>query len=197
MRSPGVTSIHSRVVIIGDSTVGKTSLLNRITMGPFNIHECSTVVSDFRICVHDVNSVSVELQIWDTAGQERYRSLAPIYFRNAVAAVVVFDCTSRATFEHLAQWIHDFREVAGPEAIVLVTCNKADITEERTVSRAEAQEWANSMDYIFLETSARTGAGVPELFDSLVRSVLALQAPQKTSRLPSFTEDIREDECPC
>jgi small GTP-binding protein len=199
MRSPGAPSIHSRVVVIGDSTVGKTSLLNRIAGRLFDPHERSTVVANFRICARDAGSASVELQIWDTAGQERFRALAPIYFRNAVAAVVVFDCTARATFEHLAQWISDFRDVAGPETAVLVTANKADAAEQRAVSRAEAQAWADSMDYAFIETSARTGDGVQELFDSLVRSVLALQAPRKTSRLPPFAaaDGDRDGKCGC
>jgi small GTP-binding protein len=194
---PHSRSVHCRVVVIGDSTVGKTSLLNHLTLRPFDPQVLPTVISDFRIHTRDINGISVELQLWDTAGQEKFRSIAPIYFRNAAAAVVVYDCTSRETFDHVPRWIEDFREIAGPETVVALAANKTDLRDISVVSRAEALELAASGNYLFLETSARTGAGIQELSDCLISSVLAMQAPPKMTRLMGCHAEEQMEERPC
>jgi small GTP-binding protein len=182
------SSIHARAVVIGDSTVGKTSILNSIVSHTFNQHESPTVVSNFKIYAEDVDGVGVELQIWDTAGQEKFRSLSPIYFQNAVAAVAVYDRTNRASFEHLGQWIDDFIEIAGYHTVIAIAANKLDLVRGVEIGFAEAEEWAKSRNYVIVETSALTGDGVQELFRELVAAILKLQTSNKIPRIPAEDE---------
>jgi small GTP-binding protein len=189
MEYSAMSSIHARAVVIGDSTVGKTSILNSIASHTFNQHESPTVVSNFKIYAEDVDGVGVELQIWDTAGQEKFRSLSPIYFQNAVAAVAVYDRTNRASFEHLGQWIDDFTEIAGYHTVIAIAGNKLDLVYGVEVGFAEAEEWAKSRNYVIVETSALTGDGVQELFRELVAAILKLQTSHKIPRIPVEDEN--------
>jgi small GTP-binding protein len=181
---PVSPTVHARVVVIGDSTVGKTSLLHNLVSGTFNEHESPTVVSNFHIFAEDVEGVGVELQIWDTAGQEKFRSLAPIYFRNAAAAIAVYDRTSRTTFENLSQWIEAFTEIAGYQTVVAIAGNKLDLTDEAEVTLTEAKEWAEGHNYILAETSALTGAGVQDLFRELVAAILKMYGARRLGKRP-------------
>jgi small GTP-binding protein len=176
-------SIHARVVVIGDSTVGKTSLLNSIISRHFNQYECPTVVSNFHIYTGDVKGTNVELQIWDTAGQEKFRSLGPIYYRNSIAAIVVYDCTARPTFEHLSRWIEEFMETAGSQTAIAIAGNKIDLVDKIEVTWPEAQDWARTQGYIVGQTSAQTGQGVDVLFNELVGAIIAMQTGHRLTRL--------------
>jgi small GTP-binding protein len=162
--------LQVRVVIIGDSTVGKTSMLNRLTANQFNKFETPTIVSNFQVYRRTVESTTIELQIWDTAGQEKFRSLAPIYYRSATAAIVVYDISSRATFDRLQQWIDAFTEIIPQQPIIMVVGNKKDLLE-RDVPLSEAEEWAQAHVFPICETSALTGDGITELFDGLADAV--------------------------
>jgi small GTP-binding protein len=183
MLIPPPSSLQARVVVLGDSTVGKTSLLNWIISRHFNPSETPTVVSDFHIYTGDVNGTSVELQIWDTAGQEKFRSLGPIYYRNSVAALVVYDCTSRPSFEHLDQWIEEFTETAGRQTTIAVAGNKIDLADMITVTWPETMEWARTHGYLVGQTSAKTGQGVDVLFNELVQEIVRLQTSSRLTRL--------------
>jgi small GTP-binding protein len=182
-------SIHARVVAIGDSTVGKTSLLNSIISRHFNQYESPTVVSNFHIYTGDVKGTNVELQIWDTAGQEKFRSLGPIYYRNSMAALVVYDCTARLTFEHLTTWIEEFMETAGRHTAIAIAGNKIDLSDKVEVTWPEAQEWARG--YIVGQTSAKTGQGVDVLFNELVGAIIRMQTSDRLTRL-AVVETVAE-----
>lgn len=161
-----------RVVVVGDSSVGKTSILNQLTEHTFNPYEQSTVGSNYQIFAEEVNNTRVEMQIWDTAGQERFRSLGPIYFRNAAAAVAVYDQTARASFAHLDRWIHDVTEIAGPSTIIVIAANKTDMDDLFEVPFAEAEAWAKSKGYIIMQTSAKHGIGIRQLFSRLAEEIV-------------------------
>lgn len=181
-------TINSRVVVVGDSSVGKTSILNQLTEHTFNPYEQSTVGSNYQIFVEEVNDTKVEMQIWDTAGQEKFRSLGPIYFRNAVAAIAVYDQTSKVSYEHLERWIHDVTEIAGPSTIIVIAANKTDMNDMFEVPFAEAEQWAKSKGYIIGQTSAKHGVGIRQLFSRLAEEIVLTQVD-----MPSY-EEAKKDQ---
>jgi small GTP-binding protein len=156
-----------KVVLIGDATVGKTSLLQRLTSGTFQNRYIPTVVTGYGTWVSEFE---VTLQIWDTAGQERYRSLGDIFYQNAEAAIVVFDRTNMDSVNSLEYWIDQFHLVAGKSAFIAVVASKSDIQVDSDPMRLAAA-WAVEKHYLFVDTSALTGAGVKELFESVATAV--------------------------
>ena len=160
-----------RVVTIGDSSVGKTCIINRFLRNSFDGNEPNTIGALYDSYYQECNGKTIEIQLWDTAGQEQYRALGPVYFRSASAALVVFDITNRDSFNNLLDWIKAFRNVSGDNTIVIVVGNKCDLSD-RAVQVQEAKEWASVNDCSYVETSAKTGQGVKLLFDELV-SLLA------------------------
>jgi small GTP-binding protein len=155
---------RSRVVAVGDSSVGKTSILTTLMGDTFNPYEPNTVKANWHLHTEEVHGERIEMQIWDTAGQERYRSLGPLYYRNAVAAVVVYDITSRESFEGVAVWVDAFKAVAGADGAVFLVGNKTDLEDKRAISFEEGAELAKERQYEFYETSAKTADGVADLF---------------------------------
>jgi len=155
-----------RVVTIGESSVGKTSIIERLDTGLFNKTERSTVGATFLQYSTKVNDKEVEMQIWDTAGQERYRSLGPIYYRNSSAGIFVFDLTSQETFDKLMSWLRTFIDTAGMEALIFFVGNKSDLPEQE-VDVSYVKKWCEEQNYFFFTTSAVTGDGIKELFNGI------------------------------
>jgi small GTP-binding protein len=122
----------------------------------------------------------MELQIWDTAGEEKFKSLGPIYYREASAAIVVFDVTNPSSFEALSDWISNFQSVAGAEAVIVIVGNKIDLVDTQKVTNVEAEQWCKARDYPFLPASAKTGVGVHDVFDRLL-TLLAERRDNSTS----------------
>lgn len=178
-------SLH-RVVTIGETSVGKTSIITQLVKKSFNPNEKSTVGAMFVVYNQklDTNTIKedpsnntnggdvvVEMQIWDTAGQERFRSLGPIYYRGAEAAVVVFDFTSQNSFDRLQSWITAFQDVAGTDTIIFIIGNKIDLKEKIQVEAETAKCWADERGFKFFSTSALTGEGVEEVFRQLANDI--------------------------
>jgi small GTP-binding protein len=157
---------RARVVAVGDSAVGKTSLLASLMGTPFNAHEPNMVGANWHLFAHEIDGRTVELQVWDTAGQERYRALGPLYYRDAAAGVVVFDITARPSWRSVRRWTDSVLAAAG-DPLVFVVGNKADRADERAVTEEEARAWADSNNCEYFETSARTGQGVRALFETI------------------------------
>lgn len=156
-----------RIVVVGDESVGKTSMVNTLISQVFNENEPSTVGSNFQSYISFVDSRRIELQIWDTAGQEKYRALGPIYYRNSLGAIVVFSLTSHHSFESLQSWINGFRDSTGENTLVYIAANKSDLEDAYEVDYEQAVSWAESHGYKIFRTSAKTKAGVNELFDAI------------------------------
>mmetsp|Transcript_37303 Transcript_37303/g.48259 ORF Transcript_37303/g.48259 Transcript_37303/m.48259 type:complete len:151 (+) Transcript_37303:213-665(+) len=133
-----------------------------------------------------VDSQPIKFQIWDTAGQEKYHSLAPMYYKGAAAAIVVYDITKRKTFETLQQWVTELK-TQGPESIIIaIAGNKSDLESERQVPTEEAQTYANSIGATFMETSAKTKSNVDEIFLNISKNLPAFVAtaqPYSTLKL--------------
>ena len=157
---------HHKVVLIGDSMAGKSSILHRLTKGVFLRDYRSTVGTG----CGSWKSNNVNLQIWDTAGQEQYRSLGKIFYQGAEAAVVVYDRTDVDSAKHVKYWITQLTDVTGHSPFIAIAANKSDIatTEEQEV---DIMEWARTNGYAFIETSAKTGDGVKTLFQEVASEI--------------------------
>jgi small GTP-binding protein len=158
--------MHSlKVVIVGDTKVGKSCILSRFVQGSFDHSTPATIGAAFLTKVVTTNEGPMRLQLWDTAGQEKFRSLAPMYYRSANVAVLVFDVTSKSSLEDLEDWSAEIADKA-PQGIKLVVIgNKIDLVEERVISTQAGKEAAAAMNAaLYGETSALTGEGVNEIF---------------------------------
>jgi small GTP-binding protein len=127
----------------------------------------------------------VKLQIWDTAGQERFRSIAKAYYRNAVGVIVVYDLTDRRSFDDLAGWVTDIHTLCDANAVVQLIGNKADLKDRRLVSVSEAEDFARHHHIKYMETSAKAGQNVREVFISVTASILSKKTNQTS---PTFNQ---------
>ena len=188
-----------RVVTIGETAVGKTSLINRLINGKFSEGENPTIGGNFLMHYEEFNGQRVELQIWDTAGQEKYRSLSPIYCRDASAGILVFDLTNKETFLKLESWYRIFADAAGQGAILYIVANKSDMKSEQQVSVEEAEKWASEKGCIFFVTSAKTGEGISELFKSIAEKLVQTKNKDMTSpvgvSISRGNADAKQDGC--
>jgi small GTP-binding protein len=176
-----------RVIMIGDPFVGKTSLLNRAMGGKFKTEESTTLGANWHLFTHECAGGQVELQIWDTAGSEKYRALGPLYYRSAVGAIVVYDITSRTTFENVQRWISSFTATAGMNVVIIVIGNKSDDNDAREVTDREGLEWCEEHNYDWYETSAKTGQNVQTVFEMLAEKVSRIAV----NNVPRVDADIR------
>jgi small GTP-binding protein len=154
-----------KVCVIGDTDVGKSSLTKRYIDGKMPDNSTPTIGASFLQKRVKVKGVDISLQIWDTAGQERFRSMAPMYYKQAKAAVCVFDMTNEESFHRLSAWIKDLKQHADPNAVVCIAGNKCD--KPNSFDKGQAIKFADANGAKFFATSALTGDGVDELFGSL------------------------------
>ena len=132
----------------------------------------TTIGVDFKNKVIDIEGNKVKLQIWDTAGQEKFRALGPIYYRNANVGIIVIDITSIRSFEHVEEWIINFRRIAGNDALLIVAANKADMASERQVSDDMLNQWSEKTGMKWFLTSALDGTGIHEMFNYIADHLL-------------------------
>ena len=166
----------AKIVVIGPAGVGKTSLVIRYVYGRFDNDSLSTIGASFLTKKIFFNNTKLSLQIWDTAGQERFRSMAPMYYRGASAALLVFDASSKETLTDLRAWVTELQSQVPGDIALFVACNKIDLTTQRQVSEAEAKDFAASLGAVMMETSAKTDANIEELFVEVAKAVLGTQA---------------------
>uniref|UniRef100_A0ACD5ZC77 Uncharacterized protein n=1 Tax=Avena sativa TaxID=4498 RepID=A0ACD5ZC77_AVESA len=166
-----------KVVVIGDSGVGKTQLLGRFTRDEFHLDSKSTIGIEFqtRTVAIAPSRRRVKAQIWDTAGQERYRAVTSAYYRGALGAMLVYDVTRRATFQHVPRWVAELRAHADKSIVVVLVGNKADLAASvpgrREVGVEEARDFAEEQGLFFFEASALSGDNVEEAFMGLLGEI--------------------------
>ena len=158
-----------RVVFIGDSSVGKTCIINRLMNDKFNSDEQTTVGAMFAMYSEEVESDIIEMQIWDTAGQEKFRSLGPVYYRQAQIGIIVLDLSSKTTLDHLDEWIDTFIKNAGQDALLVIAANKLDLTDHIQISDETLESVSMSNDIKYFKVSAKEGIGIQEMFHYLAR----------------------------
>lgn len=161
-----------KLVLLGESAVGKSSLVNRFAKDQFDDFRESTIGAAFLTQTISLDSnTTVKFEIWDTAGQERYKSLAPMYYRNAHCAVVVYDITQSASLTRAKAWVKELQRQANENIVIALAGNKLDLEEDRQVPTEEAQAYAKEAGLLFFETSAKSGANVTELFTAIARKL--------------------------
>lgn len=158
-----------KLLLIGDSAVGKSSLLLRFAEDSFNASFISTIGVDFKTRNVDLDGDTVKLSIWDTAGQERFRTITAAYYRGANGIVLVYDITSEASFNSIRSWIRNIEEHASDSVCKVLVGNKADMEDKRAVPTAKGQALAREFNIKFFETSAKADMNVEEAFLSIAR----------------------------
>lgn len=159
-----------KYIIVGDSFVGKSSILLSFTDKRFDAHKGPTIGIEFGIRNVLVGGQPVKLQIWDTAGQERYQSITRSYYRGVSGALLVYDISRRETFAHLARWLDDMRKHVGSNTVIMLVGNKADLPR-REVAFQEGERFANENGLIFLETSAKAADHVDDAFLQIAQEI--------------------------
>eukprot|EP00250_Pteridium_aquilinum_P004436 c14648_g1_i1 orf=385-1050(+) len=160
-----------KVVLIGDSAVGKSQLLNRFARNEFTLDSKATIGVEFQTRTIVVDHKTVKAQIWDTAGQERYRAVTSAYYRGAVGAMLVYDITKRQTFDHIARWLEELRTHADNNIVIMLVGNKTDLGTLRAVSTEDAKEFAEKEGLFFLETSALEATNVESAFYTVLTEI--------------------------
>lgn len=160
-----------KLLIIGDSGVGKSCLLLRFADDTYTESYISTIGVDFKIRTLDLDGKTVKLQIWDTAGQERFRTITSSYYRGAHGIVVVYDTTDKATFGNVKQWLKEIDRYASEGVGKLLVGNKSDLTDDRQVDYTAAKEFADELNITFLETSAKDSTNVEEAFVTMAKQI--------------------------
>ncbi|WFD18257.1 GTP-binding protein of the rab/ypt [Malassezia caprae] len=162
----GVVSF--KLVLLGESSVGKSSIALRFVKDQFEDYRESTIGAAFLTqTVKRSDDTKVKLEIWDTAGQERYKSLAPMYYRNAHCAIVVYDITEKDSLENAKSWIRELQRHADSNIIIVLVGNKLDLADTREIPTEEGEKYAETEGLLFLETSAKTPTNITELFDTI------------------------------
>lgn len=184
--------IAVKSIIIGDSGVGKSSLLYRYAEQDWNPHYIATIGVDFKVLTFERQNKVVKLQLWDTAGQERFRTITHSYYRGAHSIMIVFDITNRETFDNVAVWMQDVKKFANQTAPMLLVGNKADCEQHREVPSSEAEALAESLGCKYMETSAKDDKAVEGSFEYLVDKCLEQRLTiQKTLPGNNFRERAR------
>jgi len=153
-----------KLLLIGDSGVGKSCLLLRFADDTYTESYISTIGVDFKIRTIDLDGKTIKLQIWDTAGQERFRTITSSYYRGAHGIIVVYDTTDIESFNNVKQWLHEIDRYASDNVNKLLVGNKSDLTSKRAVTFDQAKEFADSLGIEFVETSAKNSTNVEKAF---------------------------------
>ncbi|XP_076006496.1 ras-related protein Rab-25b [Genypterus blacodes] len=160
-----------KVVLIGESGVGKSNLLSRFTKNEFNHDSRTTIGVEFSTRTVQLQGFTIKAQIWDTAGLERYRAITSAYYRGAVGALLVYDITKHLTYESVERWLKELYDHADPHIVVMLVGNKTDLASERSVPTDEAKAFAEKKGILFLETSALESTNVEVAFNSVLAEI--------------------------
>ncbi|THU58153.1 hypothetical protein C4D60_Mb03t11170 [Musa balbisiana] len=160
-----------KVVLIGDSAVGKSQLLARFARNEFSVDSKATIGVEFQTRTLNIDDKTIKAQIWDTAGQERYRAVTSAYYRGAVGAMLVYDITKRQTFDHVARWLDELRGHADRNIVIMLIGNKSDLGSLRAVPIEDAKEFAQRENLFFMETSALEATNVEGAFVTVLTEI--------------------------
>ena len=164
-------SMIFKMILIGDSGVGKTNILNRYINNTFSETTKSTVGVELGTKVEEYNNTKIKVQIWDTAGQERYKSITKTYYKGAKGALIVYDITKKDSFKNIDKWIQDLREFGEDDAAILIVGNKSDLEESREVTTDEVKKKAEVYKMAYCETSALKSKNINYAFQTLIKLV--------------------------
>ncbi|KAJ3444486.1 ras-related protein rab-5c [Anaeramoeba flamelloides] len=186
-----MSSTNYKMVFLGETAVGKSSLVIRFVKGEFSPTQEPTVGAAFLAKKITIKNINYKLQIWDTAGQERYHSLAPMYYRGAHVAFVVYDITSPDTFENSKKWIKELKKLGDPNVHIVLVGNKIDLVQERMLKKEFCKSYADKNGLAFFETSAKTSENVDQLF--LTTTELFSKTKKQKHKKNQFSQTDEED----
>ena len=166
------SDIKVKIMLIGDSNVGKTSIIKRYCKNIFSKSHISTVGIDLETKNIKIGKQIINLQLWDTAGQERYRGLSKNYYNNSDAFIIVYDITNSKSFENVTNWIMQIKENASENVKIVLFGNKSDLEDQRIINEEEGKKFAKDNNINFYETSAENGANVEKAIIDLVKEVI-------------------------
>ena len=188
-----------KLVLIGDSGVGKTCIISRFTKNSFDVNPGSTIGASYASKTIEIPGTdeSLDLDIWDTAGQERYKALTKIFFQGAKMAILVYDITVQKSFESIKnEWLKVLRENGDPDIVTAVAGNKSDLYEKEEVPEQEARDFAKSIGAIFCLTSAQNNSGINELFRDLSKKYLHPDSDVNSPGQQKQVENHNEEQKP-
>lgn len=180
--SASLKPIQVKLVLLGEAAVGKSSLVLRFVNNEFQENKEPTIGAAFLTQKCKLEDKVIKFEIWDTAGQERFHSLAPMYYRNAQAAIVTYDITKPASLDKAKSWVKELQRQANPNIIIALVGNKLDLVASRAVPTEEAQAYANESGLLFMEASAKTGEFVMEVFTEIAKKIPLEQLLASRSR---------------
>jgi small GTP-binding protein len=186
MSTPQQSDIAKKIVLIGDSGVGKTCIISRFVSGDYNKNMNSTDGASYatKKLVLPKLKTSINLDIWDTAGQERYKSLTKFFYKDAAMIIMVYDVTLKTSFDNLKEyWYREVQELSEKNFVLGIAGNKSDLYEREQVSEKEAREYAKSINAVFGLTSAQNNTGIDQLFEDIGMKFLE----------PNFQEKMEEN----
>ena len=186
-----------KLVLLGETAVGKSSLALRFARNQFLEYQESTIGAAFLTQSVDLDGETIKFEIWDTAGQERYHSLAPMYYRGAKAAVVVYDITSNASFERSKSWVAELQQSGSVSMVIALTGNKADLDDAREVATSDAQQFAKDNGLLFMETSAKGNVNIHELFQMVAKHLPKGPRQSDANTLQLHETTANEKGCAC
>ena len=160
-----------KVILIGDSGVGKTNIMSKFLKNQFMENSKATVGVEFGSKLFDHQGHKIKAQIWDTAGQEKYKAITAAYYKGSKGALVVYDITRKDTFANVERWVNDLKATGDPKITIILLGNKSDLDDKRQVSKEQGEEKAKSFGCAFLETSAFSGDNIDKAFDIMVKEI--------------------------
>ncbi|XP_028835419.1 ras-related protein Rab-25b [Denticeps clupeoides] len=196
-----------KVVLIGESGVGKSNLLSRFTKNEFNHDSRTTIGVEFSTRTVQLNGLTIKAQIWDTAGLERYRAITSAYYRGAVGALLVYDISKHLTYESAERWLKELYDHADPHIVVMLVGNKADLLSLRSVPTEDAKDFAEKNGLLFMETSALESTNVESAFNEVLQAIHRKVASKEVTRgsisavslssPAALTADSEQERRPC
>jgi Ras-related protein Rab-1A len=183
-----------KILLVGDSGVGKSSLLLRFTDDMFQETFISTIGVDFKIRNVKIQDKVVKMQIWDTAGQERFRTITSSYYRGAHGIIVVYDITDQASFNNAKMWLSEIERYACGNVTKLLVGNKADMNDKRAVETSAGKAFAQQQGMLFAEASAKAGQGVEDAFMVLVKEIFDKRVTTTDTKKPEIRLGVGETE---
>ena len=171
-----------KIVLIGDTGVGKSSIMLRYVADNFKEDSDSTIGTSYMGKIVSVKDSMVKVNIWDTAGQERYHSLAKMYYKDADAAILVYDITNSESYYGMLNWYEEIKENGGQDITIAIAGNKEDCFEHETVSSEEVNEFADQIAAFYIKTSAKSNIGIEQLFKCIIEKVYRINHKSLSSR---------------
>ena len=182
-----------KIVLIGDTSVGKTNMLSRYISNEYNPNSQSTIGVELSTKNYIFDNNEVKVQIWDTAGQEKYRSITSSYYKGAQGCLLVYDITRKETFDNIDKWFSELKNSSNSDITAILIGNKCDLSNERKVTTEEAQKKAKLLNMAFMETSALDGSNIDKAFSELVNNVYQKNKQNFNNEIKVILEDKGEE----